>query len=106
MARLKDVKVVDMVDGEITKISYRGEEYIFTEDVNKYGDIVLVVEPWGSQIKGEYYPVIAERSVDYRDGYENRIVFRRGEIGEEDCYRSDGRLFSLVTKAMIGGRVS
>src|SRR5699024_1485386 len=101
MARLKDVKVVDMVDGEITKISYRGEEYIFTEDVNKYGDIELVVEPRGSQIKGEYYAVIAERGVDCRDGYETRIVFIRGEIGEADGYRSDVGLVCRVTTASL-----
>ncbi|MHC2451242.1 hypothetical protein ACUXP3_001843 [Bacillus altitudinis] len=40
MAALKGVKTIDMVDGEITKVSYKGAEYERVEGSAKVGDLV------------------------------------------------------------------
>lgn len=57
MAELQGVKVIDMKDGEVTKITYEGAEYVKLADKteNKKGDIALVVVGWGIQKEGEYY---------------------------------------------------
>src|SRR5699024_4987024 len=58
MAKLEGVKVVDMKDGEVTKISYDGEEYTKDEDGGNPGDIALVTaNGWGSIESGAYYRV-------------------------------------------------
>ncbi|WP_144625122.1 hypothetical protein [Bacillus altitudinis] len=44
MAALKGVKTLDMVDGEITKVSYEGAEYECVEGEAKVGDLVHLAE--------------------------------------------------------------
>ncbi|MCY7451822.1 hypothetical protein MCZ47_16400 [Bacillus altitudinis] len=44
MAALKGVKTLDMVDGEITKVSYEGAEYGCVEGEAKVGDLVHLAE--------------------------------------------------------------
>lgn len=44
MAALKDVKTLDMVGGEITKVSYEGAEYERVEGGAKVGDIIRLTE--------------------------------------------------------------
>ncbi|ATP95434.1 hypothetical protein CSE15_16440 [Bacillus altitudinis] len=44
MAALKDVKTLDMVGGEITKLSYEGAEYERVEGDAKVGDIIRLTE--------------------------------------------------------------
>ncbi|MGI1828739.1 hypothetical protein ACRPLG_02585 [Bacillus safensis] len=44
MAALKGVKTLDMVDGEITKVAYEGEEYEKTDRPVREGDLFLLKE--------------------------------------------------------------
>lgn len=69
MAKLTNVKTVDMVNGEITKVAYDGAEYAKVDDGQK-GDIGLVVNDWGDQKVGEYYEI---------------------KLVSNDCYRIDGK---------------
>jgi hypothetical protein len=53
------VTVLDMVDGEVTKISYRGAEYAKTDDRAREGDIGLRVKDGPGDIVsvGKYYSI-------------------------------------------------
>ncbi|MDE1454793.1 hypothetical protein PVN32_21845 [Bacillus paralicheniformis] len=44
MAKLEGVKTLDMVNGEITKVSYDGAEYVKTESPVQEGDLFLLTE--------------------------------------------------------------
>ncbi|MEX3912875.1 hypothetical protein AB4672_13845 [Bacillus paralicheniformis] len=56
MAKLDGVKTLDMVNGEITKVSYDGAEYERVEDGAKKGDLVLITDSsWCDAKKGEFY---------------------------------------------------
>jgi len=44
MAKLHGVKTLDMVNGEITKVSYDGAEYVKTESPVQEGDLFLLTE--------------------------------------------------------------
>ncbi len=59
MAKLNGVKTIDMVGGEITKVEYDGAGYERVEGRAKSGDIVRVIDAWGSQKVGEYFEVIS-----------------------------------------------
>src|SRR5690625_5191246 len=65
MAKLEGVTVVDMKDGEVTKISYEGEEYAKVDEEAKEGDIGLRVKhnvP-GIASVGSYYRLKGNRGV-------------------------------------------
>lgn len=47
MAKLEGVKTLDMVNGEITKVSYDGVEYVKTESPVQEGDLFLLTEGHG-----------------------------------------------------------
>ncbi|MFP3875736.1 hypothetical protein U5N54_03450 [Bacillus paralicheniformis] len=57
MAKLTGVKTLDMVNGEITKVSYDGAEYVKTESPVQEGDLFLLTE--GHMViggeSGEFY---------------------------------------------------
>lgn len=56
MAKLNNVKTLDMVNGEITRIEYGGAVYGRVADGKiQAGDVVQVVLEWGSQNRGEYF---------------------------------------------------
>ncbi|WP_144666713.1 hypothetical protein [Bacillus altitudinis] len=58
MAALKGVKTLDMVGGEITKVSYEGAEYERVEGDAKVGDLVrLTAEAWHDVTPGGFYTV-------------------------------------------------
>jgi hypothetical protein len=44
MAKLENVKILDMVNGEPTRVEYNGEVYVKTEDDAKAGDLVRVID--------------------------------------------------------------
>lgn len=65
MANLKDVKVIDMTDGNVTKISYKGEEYEkVAEGGPKKGDIGLRVKFHIDDVVhvGSYYEIVSNKS--------------------------------------------
>lgn len=60
MAALKDVKTLDMVGGEITKVAYEGAEYERVEGDAKVGDIIrLPGNSYKHAIPGGFYAVIS-----------------------------------------------
>lgn len=73
MAKLTGVKTVDMVNGEITKISYEGAEYARVDGEAMFGDVLLRVSGGlrGQVTVGEYYEghdsSEGRNSVKYRD---------------------------------------
>lgn len=59
MAKLNGVKTIDMVNGEITKVSYNGVEYVKVDGlVKSTEDILLAIENGLDRTKGEFYRVI------------------------------------------------
>ncbi|MEH7736881.1 hypothetical protein QPL77_14690 [Bacillus pumilus] len=64
MAALKGVKTLDMVGGEITKVSYEGSEYERVEGDAKVGDLVLCTDvTWCDATEGAFYLSIAKGPV-------------------------------------------
>lgn len=60
MSKLNGVKTLDMVNGEITKVSYEGAEYAKVDDlVKSTEDILLAIENGLDRTKGEFYRVIS-----------------------------------------------
>src|SRR5690625_952086 len=83
MANLKDVKVIDMEDGNVTKIEYDGKEYEkVTKGGPKKGDIGLRVKvdfvPVSVVTAGEYYDINMEAG-NYEDEGEVRYVDNQGD---------------------------
>ncbi|WP_081303497.1 hypothetical protein [Bacillus paralicheniformis] len=68
MAKLEGVKTLDMVNGEITKVSYDGVEYERVEGEGKPGDIGLrISEPTPFVSLGHFYPITYGRVLSYID---------------------------------------
>jgi hypothetical protein len=57
MAKLEGVKVIDMVDGDVTKVTYGGAEYVKVDGDPKAGDIGLFKE--NAYIAGDFDIVIS-----------------------------------------------
>lgn len=57
MAKLNGVKTIDMVNGEITKVSYDGAEYALVKGFGKIGDLVQCNRVHAFFTKGEFYEV-------------------------------------------------
>lgn len=55
MAKLEGVKTLDMVNGEITKVSYEGAEYERVEGGAQKGDLVLIKDGWDFATKDAFY---------------------------------------------------
>src|SRR5699024_8789767 len=85
MAKLEGVKVVDMKDGEVTKIEYEGEEYARVKSEAAKGDIVKVItDGWGDLEKGNYY-----KSLGTRVGFDTRytdIEYKTKASGEVEDF--------------------
>ncbi|QAR52075.1 hypothetical protein BAE_04370 [Bacillus aerophilus] len=65
MAALKGVKTLDMVDGEITKVSYEGAEYERVEGEAEVGDLVRLSHgAWVDVTPGGFYIVDDVETVD------------------------------------------
>ncbi|WP_223254815.1 hypothetical protein [Bacillus paralicheniformis] len=68
MAKLEGVKTLDMVNGEITKVSYDGVEYERVEGEGKPGDIGLrISEPTPFVSLGHFYQITYGRVLSYID---------------------------------------
>src|SRR5699024_12669140 len=85
MAKLEGVKVVEMKEGEITKIEYEGEEYARVKSEAAKGDIVTVItDGWGDLEKGNYY-----KSLGTRVGFDTRhtdIEYKTKASGEVEDF--------------------
>ncbi|TXK69925.1 hypothetical protein [Bacillus amyloliquefaciens] len=57
MAKLNGVKTLDMVNGEITKVSYGGAEYVKAEGLPKMGDLVLADKGGYDITYGAFYKI-------------------------------------------------
>lgn len=104
MAKLEGVKILDMVNGEITKVAYGGAAYERVEGGAKVGDMVLVKEAWGDQNVGEFFVVTYTRS-----GTFDQIVGMDGNTCEASSYKWRLKIFRKVdsaTNPSIEDRVS
>lgn len=61
MAKLEGVKVIDMVDGNVTKVEYNGEEYVKVDGDTKKGDLVQFSVERDATTKGAFYKVVNDR---------------------------------------------
>lgn len=88
MAKLEGVKTLDMVTGEITKVSYEGAEYERVEGGAQKGDLVLITDgSWCDATKGEFYlsvgiiakdPMIVDDIDEVDSNYdESYVLFRK-----------------------------
>jgi hypothetical protein len=65
MSKLKNVKILDMVNGEPTRVEYDGVVYEKTEDEAKAGDLVRVVDGYiGDVEEGEFYKLYIDEDDD------------------------------------------
>lgn len=104
MAKLENVKTIDMVNGEITKVAYDGAEYGRVEGEAKAGDIVLVKEAWGDQNVGEFFIVTCTNS-----GIHDQIVGMDGNTCGASTYKYRLKIFRKVeaaTKPSVEERVA
>jgi hypothetical protein len=101
MAKLTGVKTLDMQNGETMRISYEGATYERAADP-LVGDIVLVVEPWGSIEVGDYYVVTTVSEL-------GDVAYAHFKGGDYDCAnnRTDKmRAFRKVGAAQTPGEVN
>lgn len=91
MAKLEGVKTLDMVNGEITKVSYNGAEYERVEGPAQTGDLVLpITDGFRDATKGSFYKAI---DVD-RDG--DAVIL--DDVGDRDgSFRHNYDLFRKVS---------
>jgi hypothetical protein len=65
LAKLENVKILDMVNGEPTRVEYNGEIYEKTEDEAKAGDLVRVVDDNICDVEeGEFYELYIDEGND------------------------------------------
>ncbi|QVY62955.1 hypothetical protein [Cytobacillus gottheilii] len=79
MAKLMNVKTLDMVNGEITKVEYDGAVYEKVDGKAQIGDLVTTISSWGTIEVGENYIVIDTRSHsghDYVDVGNNIVGYQ------------------------------
>lgn len=89
---------------EVTKgseIRFEDERYFRVAPPARKGDIVKVVEPWGSQVEDAHYPVIGTDHYLFREGLED-YVFIDGEVGHASAkcekviiYRKESELLGI-----------
>ncbi|MEK4311747.1 hypothetical protein [Bacillus sp. FSL P2-0092] len=80
MAALKGVKTIDMVGGEITKVSYEGAEYERVEGDAKVGDLLSVTEGIYHENVGEFfecYDVDCDGDAVFDDGVCRGVALER-----------------------------
>lgn len=63
MAKLENVKILDMVNGEPTRVEYNGAIYEKTDEKAKTGDLVRVIDASdiGYVEQGEFYEIYTDR---------------------------------------------
>lgn len=107
MAKLNNVKVLDMVGGEITKIAYDGAEYTKVDDIASKNDIAEIVKAWGNQEKGEFYRVIQDEHILYGND-DDTFVYIDGAVCNASETLDAVNLFrkTLATTPSIEERVS
>ncbi|MFL6977068.1 hypothetical protein R7M47_05335 [Bacillus inaquosorum] len=89
MAKLQGVKTLDMVNGEITKVSYGGAEYERVEGEAQKGDLVLIKDGWSFATQGKFYV-----SVGIDEDGDAKIIDNDGDTISND--RSTYELFRKV----------
>lgn len=75
MAKLENVKILDMVNGEPTRVEYNGEVYVKTEDNAEAGDLVRVIDEDISDVEiGGFYKVYKDADGDlyFNDDVEDK----------------------------------
>ncbi|TYS25156.1 hypothetical protein FZC71_01000 [Bacillus subtilis] len=111
MAKLEGVKALDMVNGEITKVSYGGAEYKRVEGEAQAGDLALALESGLDTTAGVYYAVTnpIDGGFIYRDDANDPhfwdcdgtfVIFRKVAAGtnpsvEERVAKAEGEIESL-----------
>lgn len=58
MAKLEGVKVIEMNNGEVTKVTYNGEEYTKVDGDAEVGDLIQPNSTWDSCTNGAYYECV------------------------------------------------
>lgn len=92
------------ITGE-SAIEVNGERYELVEGPGLKGDIAKVVQPWGSQVKGGFYPVINEDHFLHRPGSEEKHTYIAGEICTATGNREDTLIFRKVKTFEAGEKV-
>src|SRR5690625_2737198 len=64
LAKLEGVKVIDMKDGEVTKISYEGVEYTKVETEAMSGDIIRYIDDYEDTPSTDFFKVKGDQYVD------------------------------------------
>lgn len=64
MAKLEGVKVIDIKDGEVTKISYEGVEYTKVETEAMSGDIIRYIDDYEDTPSTDFFKVKGDQYVD------------------------------------------
>lgn len=100
MAKLEGVKVLDMVNGQITKVGYNGAVYEHIEGTPKKGDIAEIISEWGHQIKGAFYSVIQEDHFLYSI-VEDAIVYIDGELKHASSNVENVRLYRKIGESSL-----
>lgn len=92
MAKLEGVKVIDMVDGEVTKVSFEGGVYELTFEQAQVGDVLFNINEGTSRRANTYYKVVEV------DGYA-RVS---DENGEAHGWANDlqGDYFKIYRRAL------
>ncbi|MED4787544.1 hypothetical protein P9429_11680 [Bacillus atrophaeus] len=106
MAKLENVKTLDMVNGEITKVAYDGVAYERVGGEAQKGDIVLLKEAWGNQNVGEFF--FATHTINGTDS-RRQVVTVEGNVHSASAFREDLELFrkvSAATKPSVEERVA
>lgn len=83
MAKLEGVKTLDMVNGEITKVSYGGADYEIVEGEAKVGDIALAIKSAEDTTLGNFYPVTdtSHGDIMYMDDVDDE------QVNPPECFR-------------------
>ncbi|MEH6941640.1 hypothetical protein [Bacillus sp. JJ722] len=95
MAKLNGVKTIDMVNGEITKVSYDGAEYAKVGGKAQKNDIAQVVKAWGSQKVGAFYRVNQEEHPLFHK--DSTLIFIAGEVCDASSSAKSMVLFRKVS---------
>lgn len=93
MAKLDGVKLIDVQDGEVKKISYEGSAYVAICDSPEMGDIVRSPGVWDAE-EGAFYKVVT------RDGFGDNAII--DDVGDK---RSGLNTFDIFRK-VAGTEVS
>jgi ribosomal protein L19 len=96
MAKLENVKILDMVNGEPTRVEYNGAVYVKTEDDAEAGDLVRVIDEdgIGYVTQGGFYET-------YMDGVDLVFVDDDGDERDYDFYDTELETFRKVSETKV-----